>query len=141
MALAVFNKDNDIYAIADDENYLNNLNIMKSDYNIFSISNENFNFVKLNQKSISFVNGAIVYENQVNNYNKERLALYINQFLIKIGYFLQNNPNHLFFQLWKNYDTLLKSLNLDNIQYPLNKSLEEYLEQNGSTALNPLQVP
>ena len=141
MALAVFNKDNDIYAIADDENYLNNLNIMKSDYNIFSISNENFNFVKLNQKSIYFVNGAIVYENQVNNYNKERLALYINQFLIKIGYFLQNNPNHLFFQLWKNYDTLLKSLNLDNIQYPLNKSLEEYLEQNGSTALNPLQVP
>lgn len=141
MPFAVFNKHNDIYAIADDENYLNNLNIMKSDYNIFSISNEDFNFVRLNQKSISFVNGAIVYENQVNNYNKERLALYINQFLIKIGYFLKSNPNHLFFQLWKNYDTLLRSLNLDNIQYPLNKSLEEYLEQNGSTALNPLQVP
>jgi hypothetical protein len=141
MAFVIFNKSNDVYAIADNENYLNNFNIMKHDYNIFSISNENFNFIRLSQKSIAFVNGAIVYENIINNFSKETLALYIKGFLYKIDNFLKNNPNHLFFQLWVDYNTLLKNLNLNNIQYPLNKSLEEYLEQNGSIALNPLQVP
>lgn len=141
MAFVLFNNNSDVYAIAENENYLNNLNIIKSDYNIFSISNENFTFIRLNQKSIALKNGVIVYENIINNFNKENLAMYINRFLYKINDFLKNNSNHLFFQLWKDYDTLLKSLDLNNIEYPLNKSLEEYLEQNGSIALNTLQVP
>lgn len=141
MAFVLFNNGNDVYALADNENYLNNLNIIKSDYNIFPISNENFNFLRLNQKYISFVNGQIVYENLIHNFTKETLTNYVKSFIRRIDEFLKANPNHLFFQLWKDYDTLLKSLNLNNIQYPLNKSLEEYLEQNGSIALNPLQVP
>jgi len=141
MAFVLFNNGNDVYALADNENYLNNLNIIKSDYNIFPISNENFNFVRLNQKSIAFVNGQIVYENLTHNFTKETLTNYVKSFIRKIDHFLKANPNHLFFQLWKDYQTVLKSLNLDNIQYPLNKSLEEYLEQSGTIALNPLQVP
>ena len=140
MAYAIFNKDS-IYAIADNENYLNNLNIIKSDYNILSISDENFNFVRLNQKFISLVNGSITYENIENSFSKDSLTLYINQFTNKIKLFLNSNPNHLFFQLWKDYQTLLKNFDINSVQYPLNKSLEEYLEENGSVALNPLQVP
>jgi len=140
MAYAIFNKDT-IYAIADNENYLNNLNIIKSDYNILSLVDENFNFVRLNKKFISLVNGSITYKNIENSFSKDSLKLYINQFTNKIKLFLDNNPNHLFFQLWKDYELLLKNFNINSLQYPLNKSLEEYLEENGSVALNPLQVP
>lgn len=141
MAFVIFNNHNDVYNIADNENYLNNLNIIKSDYKIISISNENFNFIRLNQKSISLNNGEIVYKNLTNSFTKESLTFYVKNYINKINDFLENNPNHLFFQLWKDYQIVLKSLNLNDIQYPLNKSLEEHLEQSGTIALNPLQLP
>jgi hypothetical protein len=40
-----------------------------------------------------------------------------------------------------NYYTQLNNLNLDNITYPLNKSLEQYLSDLGQPSYNILQLP
>ena len=55
--------------------------------------------------------------------------------------FLNNNTNHSQYSIWNNYKNQLKSLNVKNIQYPLNKSLEQYFNDLGQTSLNPLQIP
>jgi hypothetical protein len=42
---------------------------------------------------------------------------------------------------WKNYYDQLSSLDLNTIQYPLNKSLEQYFKDLGQPSLNILQLP
>ena len=59
----------------------------------------------------------------------------------QIKQFIEYNPNHSLFTLWNNYYNQLDSLNLDNITYPLNKSLEQYFSDLGQPSLNILQLP
>ena len=60
MAYFVFNKNSEnlsgvLYRIAENEFDLNNLNIIKSDYKIIEDSQDNFNAVKLNNKTVSYI--------------------------------------------------------------------------------------
>ena len=55
--------------------------------------------------------------------------------------FLKNNKNHQLFNRWNNYYTQLNNLDLNSIEYPLNKSLEQYFKDQNLPSLNPLQIP
>jgi hypothetical protein len=148
MAYFVFGKDledisNSIYRITENQNDLNNLNIIKSDYKIIEDSQSNFNLVKLRNKfPEKYNNNTITYiEKNIVFKDKSELQSYIEIFKNQIKEFTDNNPNHPLFSLWNNYYTQLNNLNLDNITYPLNKSLEQYFSDLGQTSLNPLQLP
>jgi len=65
----------------------------------------------------------------------------INFFKQQIKQFLDNNPNHSLFTRWNDYYNQLNNLNLNNITYPLNISLEQYLKDQGQNSLSPLQLP
>ena len=78
----------------------------------------------------------------VNGYlNKEDLKSYIENSIEKINQFLNNNENHVDYSKWNSYKSQLEDLNLDNITYPLNKSLEQHFLDASQTVLNTLQIP
>ena len=148
MAYFIFTKNSDniegtIYKIAENEFDLNNLNINKNDYKIIEDSQFNFTLIKYGNKvPIKYENSTIIYVDYTFLFiNKEKLKIYVDNLKKQIKQFIEYNPNHSLFTLWNNYYNQLDSLNLDNITYPLNKSLEQYFSDLGQPSLNILQLP
>lgn len=137
------NTEGTLHKIAENENDLNSLNIIKSDYKIIEDTQENFNAVKFGTKEVlKFNNNLITYTDIITKFeNKELLKSYIQNIKNHINSFKPNNLNNPFFSVCDNYLNQLNSLNLDNITYPLNKSLEKHFDDLGQTSINPLQVP
>ena len=132
-----------LYRVAENQSDLNNLNINQSDYKIIQGSISNFNDFKLGNKfPDKYNNDTITYVDQTIIFNnKNELQSYVDNLKQFIKQFTDNNPNHPLFSRWNNYYTQLNNLNLDNITYPLNKSLEKYFNDLGQASLNPLQLP
>lgn len=144
------NKDNlegSIYKIAENENDLNNLNIIQSDYKIIEDNSVDFNLVKCSQKiPLKYNNNVITFidptkETEIIFNKKEDLKIYVDNFKTLIKNFTINNVNHPSFNKWNEYYTQLNNLNLDSITYPLNNSLEKYFYDLGQPSLNILQLP
>jgi len=147
MAYFIFLKNSDniegtIYRIAENQSDLNNLNIDKSIYKIIEVSQSSFDDVKYGTKEAIKYNGEIItYLNTLVSLNKKELINYVDSFKKNINSFKENNTNHSLFDRWSNYYNQLNNLNLDNITYPLNKSLEQYFKDLGQPSLNTLQLP
>jgi len=148
MAYFIFNKNLDnvegtLYRIAENQTYLNNLNINISNYKIIEDSQLNFDAVKYGNKSaIKYNNNTISYINNINLFTeKKQLQKHIDNFKNNIKQFTENNKNHPLFNLWNDYSNQLDSLNLDTITYPLNKTLEQYLNDLGQPSFSILQLP
>jgi hypothetical protein len=148
MSFFIFSKDldnisNTIYRIAENQSDLNNLNIIQSDYKVIEDSESNFNLVKFGNKVVDKYNNDIItyIDQSVLFTNKEILQNYITNYKVQIKQFTNNNPTHSLLNLWNNYYNQLNNLNLDNINYPLDKSLEQYFNDLGQPSLNPLQLP
>jgi hypothetical protein len=148
MAYFIFGKDLEgvlgtISRIAENQNDLNNLNIRKEDYKIIEDSQDNFNQVKLGTKyPEKYNNNIITYVDFKRNFNdKNSVKFYIKNFTNQINDFLELNKQHPDFNKWNNYLNQLNSLNINDITYPLNKSLEQYFQDIGQPSLSPLQLP
>lgn len=150
MAYFIFAKDSDnidntLYRIAENQSDLINLNIDQSVYKIIEESQSNFDLVKYGVKNAQKYNGDIItYIDISYEYlflNKNQLNSYVQNVISVIKEFLDKNKKHPSFNLWNNYCNQLKLLDLNNITYPLNKSLEQYIKEQDQTSLNPLQLP
>jgi hypothetical protein len=147
MAFFILNRlevsEGGIYRIAENNTDLNNLNIIKSDYKIIEDTQENFQAVKFRTKyPMTHNNVSISYEDlNISFYSERELKNYIENTKYHIDFFLNANLNHPSYNLWKNYKNQINNLNLSNITYPLNKSLEQYFNDLGQPSLNPLQLP
>ena len=132
-----------IYKIAENQNDLNNLNITQGNYKIIEDSQSNFDLVKFKNKyPVKYNDNVITYIDEKNLFKvKESLQNYIDSLKNQIIQFTNNNKDHSLFNHWNNYYNQLNSLNLDDIQYPLNKSLEQYLSDLGQPSYNILQLP
>jgi hypothetical protein len=136
------NAEGTLYRIAENQSDLNNLNILSSDYKIIEDSQLNFDFVKYGNKEVKYNNNTIIYTDKtIVIKNKEELENNITSFIKLIKQFTKNNPNHALFNRWNDYCNQLNTLNSSSITYPLNKSLEEYLKDQGQTSLSTLQLP
>lgn len=137
------NLNGSCYHIAENEEDLNNSNIVKLDYKIIEDSLTNFESVKFGSKVVlSYNDNNIIYSNNSTSFSKkEDLQNYVNFFKNKIKQFTDNNPYHPLFNRWNDYYIQLNNLNLDNINYPLNMSLEQYLKDLEQPSFNPLQLP
>jgi len=148
MAYFIFTKnlgnlEGSIYRIAENQSDLNNLNIIQSDYKIIEDSQENFNAVKFGTKLIEKYNGELItyLEDSFFIKNKSSLEIYTSQLKKVIKNYLDNNSNHSLFNRWNNYFNQLNNLNLDSINYPLNKSLEQHFSDVGQPSFHLLQLP
>jgi len=141
--------------IAENQNDLNNLNIILSDYKIIEDSQVFFDAVKYRtQDIIKYSNNLIISEPLVTVFQDEVLKNgqiiksakeFLNDYIITcknlINLFLKNNNTHPNFKIWSDYYDQLNSLDLDSIEYPLNYSLEQYFKNQNLISLNPLQLP
>jgi len=148
MSYFIFLKNEDniqgsVYKIAENEYDLDNCNININFYKIIEDTIENFTAVKFAKKNIlSYNNNNIVYTNGTPRFIKKIiLQKYVTHFKEYIQNFLSNNPNHPLFNRWQDYYNQLNNLNLDNIDYPLEMSLEEYFFNLQLPSYSPLQVP
>lgn len=150
MSYFLFNKNLDnvegsLYKIAENQSDLNNLNINQSNYKIIEDTQSNFDLVKYGQKNIQkYNNNSIIYADVSYEFiftKKEQLSSYVSNTINQIKGFLNNNPGHPLFNNWNTYYNQLQSLNLDNISYPLGKSLEQYFKDQSQLSLHPLQLP
>jgi hypothetical protein len=153
------NIENTCYRIAENQYDLNNLNINQEDYKIIEETELNFNLVKYGNKiPIKYINNVINFsiietnfkDQIVTNVNNEQIVIktakqflkeYIENFKKNIKQFLDNNKNHSLYNRWDNYYNQLNNFNLDSIDYPLNKSLEQYFKDLGQPSYNILQIP
>ena len=147
MAYFIFGKnlddvENTIYKIAENQSDLDNLNLEKNSYKIIEDSQTNFNNVKYGIKlPLKYNNDNITYVDQLISFkDKTNLSLFINNNKNQIIQFLDTNKNHPLFNRWDSYYNQLNNLNLDNILYPLNKSLEQHFNDLGQPSFNILQL-
>lgn len=148
MAYFIFSKNLDnitgtLSRIAENEYDLNNLNITPDVYKIIQVNLTDFNNVKYGSKFILKYNGnEVFYENQLITFQQKiNLQNYIEIQKKIIKQFTDNNPNHQLLIRWNDYYTQLNNLNLDNITFPLNKSLEQYFNDLGQPSFHISQIP
>jgi hypothetical protein len=147
MAYFIFNKylenqEGSLYRIAENLTDKNNLNIIENDYKIIEDTQEKFLEVKFGKIIVEkYSNNTIFYKELSWNLSKIQFSLHIEQYKKLIQDFLNNNFNHIYFQKWNTYLNQLNNLNLDNIIFPQQKSIEKYFDDLGQPSLNILQLP
>jgi len=153
MAYFIFTKNcedikNTLCRMAENELDFNSLNASSDVYKIIEVSQNDFNDVKYGRKLVDSYNlenvinyvNLIYGENDI-QYNKKQLQDYVTKVKSALQQFIDSNPNHGLFARCNSYLNQLTALNLDNINYPLEKSLEQHLYDIGQTSFHPLQIP
>jgi hypothetical protein len=147
MAYFIYNKFSEkcIYKIAENDSDLNSLKIPEEDYLIVTANQNDFDSVRLNNKYVLNYNGSVQLQDLKNYSDRIYLTQTINRYIKTILYFLDAQPQSVVFQKWLNYSNLLKSLDVNTIipspNEALEISLEQYLQNQGQTSLNILQLP
>ena len=144
MAYLIVNDQNCVYKIAENDTDKNNLNCTFPPYTTIDISDVDFLKVKQNLVDISISDGSATFtdrtdpdisitEEDVKNQH-ENLIKYFRQFL-------RNNSSNPFYTPCQNYCNYLETLDYSSITFPLNKTWEQYCEDNSIAYFHPLQIP
>ncbi len=147
MAYFIYNKFSEkcIYKIAENDSDLDSLKIPQEDYFTITVNQNDFDSVRLNNKFVLNYNGSVQLQDLKNYFNRTFLTQTITSNINRISFFLDAQPQSVVFQKWLNYSNLLKSLDVNAIiptpNGALEISLEQYLQNQGQTSLNILQVP
>lgn len=148
MSYFIFNGNGDnvegtISRIAENMADLNNLNIIQSTYKIIEDTSENFNLTRLGKKyPISYNNDIINYSYYPVKFNsKDQLKKTIEEQIKSIKNFIEQNSNHPDKNKWDNYASQLNNFNINSINYPFTKSLEEHFNDIGQPSFSILQLP
>ena len=143
MAYLICSNDN-IYKIAADENEKNQHNVFFPPYEAVEVSNENFLKLKKNLVFATISNGNVNLTNlEMISFTETELQEYLKAIKTKLKSFLKIQKNHsksIKTQI-QNYYDYLNTFNTSTITYPLNKSWEQYCEENSINYLHPLQIP
>lgn len=142
MAYLIHLNDNIVH-IASNETEKNELNISFPPYEAIEISNADFLNLKKNISYATIIDENVSYTNFITTFNAEDLKTYLDGLKNKLKSFLRvpsNNSKSLNTQI-QNYFDYLNTLNISTITFPLNKSWEQYCDDNSISYLHPLQIP
>jgi hypothetical protein len=152
MAVFIFSKNSDgktgvLYRIASNQSiYNDNKNWQDDLYDIITVNDDDYTAVKLGTKSVISKNGNTVSYNELNISfgTTDNLTSYINSVVNIIEDWLINNSSKPLASsviIYKNYiqniDVSSLSITEEN---PFNSSLESYVEDQGITAIHPLEL-
>lgn len=149
MAYLIFNKkqtlqEADLYKIAETEEHLNSLNILKNDYIIKTISIQDFNNLKSENKRIESINGdQITYVDYIRTQPLEKQEF--DETLKNKKEFCQEILNKkqvkpVLLGLVEQYLTALNSIDTSAMSFPLNKNFIQYLHSQSIYYIHPLQI-
>ena len=144
MSYLIVNDQNCVYKIAENDTDKNNLNCNFPPYTTIDISDVDFLKFKQNLVDISISDGSATFTDRIDpdisiteedvKDQHENLIKYIEQFL-------RNNSSNPFYTPCQNYCNYLKTLDYSSITFPLNKTWEQYCEDNSIAYFHPLQIP
>jgi len=137
--------NNNVFKIAANENEKNDLNTFFPPAEAINISDADFLKIKKN-KTVATISGNTVSFTDVSNSfeSEENLKNYINNLKELITAFLNpntNNNNKILYSTINSYYNTLDNFDTSTITFPLNKSWEEYCEENSITYIHSLQIP
>ena len=148
MPIFVFLKNSsDLYRIAENEDFLNkNKNFIENEYDLVPVSQNDFDALRLQKKSILNRTGnTVTLENiSVSFSSVVEMQKELNNYISIIDNYLINNSNKPLVNdliLYKNYlKTINPSALITETNKVLNSSIEEYVENQGIKSINLLQL-
>jgi hypothetical protein len=152
MALFVFSKNLNgftgaLYRIASNQSvYDANKNWQDDLYDLVSVDDVDYNAIKLGTKSINSKNQNTISYDEINTYfnTQDSLTNYINLVIEIIDEWLINNSSKPLASLVITYKNFIRSIDVSSLsiteENPLNSSLEAYVENQGITAVHPLEL-
>jgi len=141
MAYLIFN-GNELYKIAANDTEKDKLHLNDS-YDVQTISDTDFNNVRLNKKIVSYDGTTITYTDETWKFpDEENLKAYV---LVSVksaceDYLNVNESTDPQYSEVKTYFQLIENFDFGSITYSLDKSWEEYCNDNSITFLHPLQI-
>jgi len=144
MSYLIVNDQNCVYKIAENDTDKNNLNCTFPPYTTIDISDTDFLKVKQNLVDISISNGSATFTDRIDldlSITEEDLKTYHESIIKYLRQFLKNNTSNNFYTPCQNYCNYLETLDYSSITFPLNKTWEQYCEDNSITYFHPLQIP
>tara|TARA_R110000822_G_scaffold271171_1_gene393949 strand:+ start:419 stop:880 length:462 start_codon:yes stop_codon:yes gene_type:complete len=152
MSIFIFGKNSDskegsLYRIASSQSvYDVNKNWPDDLYDVITVEDTDYTAVKLNTKFVVSKNGNQVTYINCDKYfsSQDNLISYINSVILTIEEWLINNNLKPLASNVTTYLNYLKSINTSSFlleeEYPLKFSLETYVENQGTTAIHPLEL-
>jgi len=144
MSYLIINDQNNVYKIAENDTDKNNLNCTFPPYTTIDISDANFLKIKQELVDINISNGSATFTDRDFsdlNLTEEELLSYHKDIVSYFKNFLTHNSSNAFYTPCQNYCNYLEALDYSSITFPLNKTWENYCEDNSITYLHPLQIP
>ena len=151
MSIFVFSKNSDnqtgyLYRIASSQSvYDANKNWQDDLYDVIVVNDDDYLAIKLGNKSVISKNGSTIFYDEISTIFNTQVSLtnYINNVISMIDNWLVNNSSKPLASLVITYKNFIKSINVSTLiteENPLNSSLEAYVENQGITAIHPLEL-
>ena len=151
MSIFVFSKNSDnqtgyLYRIASSQSvYDANKNWQDDLYDVIVVNDDDYLAIKLGNKSVISKNGSTIFYDEIStSFNtQDSLTSYIDSVINLIDNWLINNSSKSLASSVITYKNFIKSINVSTLiteENPLNSSLEAYVENQGITAIHPLEL-
>ena len=156
MAYFIFNTDNWIVKIAANDADRDALNLDLSNYNVVSVTEDQFNSVRSNEKNINYDGTTLTLTGRTEevgdidpeigpatsvSLSQTDLEYTLGNIKKELKNFLDNNSGHTKFSELQNYYNYLDTLDMSTLTFPLNKYWEQYCIDNSIAFVHPLQIP
>lgn len=142
MAYLIFNSDNNIVKIAASDSDRDSQNLILSDHSVVSVSDVDFLKVKTGVAITSY-DGTNVNFIDVNGNIEDEMFLKstFQNHLKQLKEFLKGNQKNALYNSLNDYKSTLENFDTSSITFPLNKTWEQYCNENSITFYHPLQIP
>lgn len=141
MAYLIFNNNNDLVKIAANDSDRDSQNLILTQHSVVSVSDSDFLKVRTGASFASYDGTNATITEAENYFNEESLKKYFENVVSLLNSFLSENMDNSLYDDMNNYKNYLLSFDTSSVTLPLNKSWEEYCNENSIVFYHPLQIP
>lgn len=143
MAYLIFNSENNLVKIAANDSDRDSQNLILSNHSVVTISDSDFLKIRTGTAIVSYdgtnVNITNFDDNNIENEND--LKSILKDITSCISSFLNENEDNSLYSSLNEYRNYLLNFDTSSLTFPLNKSWEQYCNENSITFYHPLQIP
>ena len=143
MAYLIFNEQNQLLKIAANNSERDSQNLILSDHSVVSISDSDFLKVRTGVTVVSYDGSNVTFTDISDSSitDENTLKFILKQNIKIIEDFLNVNQDNSLYNSVKDYKSTLENFDTSLITFPLNKTWEQYCNENSITFYHPLQIP
>ena len=143
MAYLIFNNQNQLSKIAANDLERDSQNLILSDYSVVTVSDADFLKVKTGVVLTSYdgSNVSLTDHSDIIITDENMLKSIIQSILNSLEQFLKGNQDNSLYNSVNDYKSTLENFDTSLVTFPLNKTWEQYCNENSITFYNPLQIP